>query len=82
LDAWTEHGLAAVDTALMAQNVLLAAESVGLGGVFIGGIRDNPQAFEIARLQNGYSAFRPEQPDAPDHRFRLGGDQFLKLRMP
>ncbi|HPY42545.1 MAG TPA: nitroreductase family protein, partial [Thiolinea sp.] len=25
------------------QNVLLAAESMGLGGVFIGGIRNNPQ---------------------------------------
>ena len=28
---------------LMAQNVLLAAESQGLGGVFIGGIRNDPQ---------------------------------------
>ena len=27
----------------MAQNVLLAAESVGLGGVYIGGIRNDPQ---------------------------------------
>jgi len=26
----------------MAQNVLLAAESVGLGGVYIGGIRNDP----------------------------------------
>jgi len=44
LEGWTEHGLAAVvDVALMAQNVLLAAESVGLGGVFIGGIRNDPQ---------------------------------------
>lgn len=44
LEGWTEHGLAAVvDTALMAQNLLLAAESVGLGGVFIGGIRNDPE---------------------------------------
>ena len=44
LEGWTEHGLAAVvDTTLMAQNVLLAAESLGLGGVFIGGIRNDPQ---------------------------------------
>ncbi len=44
LEGWTEHALAAVvDVALMAQNVLLAAESVGLGGVFIGGIRNAPQ---------------------------------------
>jgi len=43
LEGWTEHGLVAiVDTALFAQNVLLAAESVGLGGVFIGGIRNEP----------------------------------------
>jgi nitroreductase len=44
LEGWTEHSLVAViDTALLAQNVLLAAESVGLGGVFIGGIRNNPR---------------------------------------
>jgi len=44
LEGWTEHSLVAtVDTALFAQNVLLAAESVGLGGVFIGGIRNDPQ---------------------------------------
>lgn len=45
LEGFTEHGLAAVvDVALMAQNLLLAAESQGLGGVFIGGIRNDPQA--------------------------------------
>ena len=44
LEGFTEHSLAAVvDVALMAQNVLLAAESHGLGGVFIGGIRNAPQ---------------------------------------
>ena len=44
LKGYTEHFIAAtVDTALMAQNVLLAAESAKLGGVFIGGIRNNPQ---------------------------------------
>ena len=44
LEGWTEHRLAAVvDVALVAQNVLLAAESVGLGGVYIGGIRNGPQ---------------------------------------
>lgn len=44
LEGFTEHALAAVvDVALMAQNVLLAAESQGLGGVFIGGIRNDPQ---------------------------------------
>lgn len=44
LKGYTEHFIAAtVDTALMSQNVLLAAESAGLGGVFIGGIRNDPQ---------------------------------------
>ncbi len=44
LEGWSEHALAAVvDVALMAQNVLVAAESVGLGGVFIGGIRNAPE---------------------------------------
>ena len=43
LEGYSEHGLAAIiDVALMAQNVLLAAESQGLGGVFIGGIRNEP----------------------------------------
>lgn len=43
LEGWTEHFMAAtIDAALMAQNLLLAAESVGLGGVFIGGIRNDP----------------------------------------
>jgi nitroreductase len=40
--------VAAVDTALAAQNVLLAARSHGLGGVMIGGIRNQPD--EVARL--------------------------------
>ncbi|PWC18671.1 oxygen-insensitive NADPH nitroreductase [Brenneria roseae subsp. roseae] len=30
-----------IDTAIMAQNALVAAESLALGGVFIGGIRNN-----------------------------------------
>ncbi|MCL1127561.1 oxygen-insensitive NADPH nitroreductase [Shewanella surugensis] len=42
---FTEQTLiGAIDAALMAQNALLAAESLGLGGVYIGGIRNNPQA--------------------------------------
>ena len=44
LEGYSEHGLAAiVDVALFAQNVLLAAESEGLGGVYIGGIRNDPR---------------------------------------
>ncbi|GAA0515119.1 nitroreductase NfsA [Tatumella terrea] len=34
--------LGCVDTALMAQNAMVAAESLGLGGVFIGGLRNHP----------------------------------------
>ncbi|MES9940821.1 MAG: oxygen-insensitive NADPH nitroreductase [Candidatus Thiodiazotropha sp. 6PLUC2] len=44
LEGYSEHSLAAViDVALMAQNLILAAESQGLGGVFIGGIRNQPE---------------------------------------
>jgi nitroreductase len=44
LKGYTEHFIAAtVDAALVAQNILLAAESNDLGGVFIGGIRNDPQ---------------------------------------
>ncbi len=44
LEGQAEHFIAAtVDVALMAQNTLLAAESEGLGGVFIGGIRNDPE---------------------------------------
>lgn len=39
---WTEVLLTgAIDVGLFAQNVLLSAESVGLGGVFIGGLRND-----------------------------------------
>lgn len=42
---WTENLLiATVDAALAGQNALLAAESMGLGGVYIGGIRNNIEA--------------------------------------
>lgn len=43
--------VATVDTALMAQNVSVAAESEGLGICYIGGIRNNPQQVsELLRL--------------------------------
>jgi len=61
-----------VDVSLAAQNAMIAAESLGLGGVFIGGIRNNPQA--VCDLLNipkqvtpifgmclGYPAVQPEQ---------------------
>lgn len=41
---WTEQFLAAtVDVGLMAQNVVVAAESSGLGCCYIGGIRNDPE---------------------------------------
>ena len=42
--------LATVDAALAAQNAITAAESLGLGGVYIGGIRNNPS--EICQILN------------------------------
>lgn len=42
--------LAALDTGIAAQNALLAAESLGFGGLFIGGIRNNPEVV-IAELE-------------------------------
>lgn len=36
--------LGCVDTAMLAQNALVAAESLGLGGVYIGGLRNNIDA--------------------------------------
>lgn len=40
--------IATVDAALAAQNATIAAESLGLGAVYIGGVRNNPQ--EISDL--------------------------------
>lgn len=49
---WTEVTLiGAIDVAIFAQNVLAAAESLGLGGVYIGGVRnDIAQASELLDL--------------------------------
>ncbi|QHM70430.1 oxygen-insensitive NADPH nitroreductase [Mixta intestinalis] len=43
--------LGCVDTAIMGQNAMIAAESLGLGGVYIGGIRNNiAQVTELLAL--------------------------------
>lgn len=42
--------LGVVDTAMMAQNALTAAESLGLGGVYIGGLRNNIEAVTELRI--------------------------------
>ncbi|MCB2359874.1 oxygen-insensitive NADPH nitroreductase [Clostridium estertheticum] len=49
--------LATVDASLAAQNALIAAESLGLGGVYIGGIRNNPG--EICKILNIPSGVYP-----------------------
>lgn len=75
---WTEVSLiGAINAGIMAQNVLLAAESLGLGGVYIGCLRnDARQVSELLGLPNfvmplfgmclGYPAqdpmFRPRLP--------------------
>jgi nitroreductase len=46
--------MTALDTALFMQNIALAAESLGLGIVMIGGLRDNPRAvIELLELPHG-----------------------------
>lgn len=63
--------IASVDTAIMAQNVLVAAESMGIGGVYVGAIRNNPQGvsemlhlpkhvFPIFGMSLGYPAEDPQ----------------------
>ncbi|WP_136248340.1 oxygen-insensitive NADPH nitroreductase [Halomonas borealis] len=69
--------VASVDTALMAQNVAVAAESEGLGICYIGGIRNNPQALS-------------ELLELPDHVYPVFGmclgypahDPDIKPRLP
>ena len=83
LEGYAEHFLAAsVDAALMAQNLMLGAESVGLGAVFIGGIRNDPkQVSELLKLpQQVYPVFGLclGWPDAePDLKPRLPVDVIL-----
>lgn len=52
---YTEHFIiATVDVALMAQSLVTAAESVGLGICYIGGIRNNPgPVSELLQLPKG-----------------------------
>jgi len=52
---YTEHFIiATVDVALMAQNIVTAAESEGLGICYIGGIRNNPGAVsDLLRIPKG-----------------------------
>ncbi|MFT5720392.1 MAG: nitroreductase [Motiliproteus sp.] len=63
--------VASIDTALMAQNIAIAAESEGLGLCFIGGIRNNPaeisdllrlpeQVYPVFGMCLGYPEQHPE----------------------
>jgi nitroreductase len=86
---WAEQLLVAtVDTALMAQSLMLGAESVGLGGVFIGGIRNDPDlvsdllhipehAYPVFGMCLGY----PDDDPAPKPRLPVGA-VFHKDRFP
>lgn len=81
---WAEQFVVAtVDTALAGQNCMIAAESTGLGGVFIGGIRNDPQticdlleipdhAYPVFGMCLGY----PDQ--SPDIKPRLPLDLIFK----
>tara|TARA_R110001606_G_scaffold361754_7_gene515389 strand:+ start:310467 stop:311213 length:747 start_codon:yes stop_codon:yes gene_type:complete len=75
---YTEQFITAtVDVSLIAQNAMIGAESLGLGGVFIGGIRNNPE--EVCKLLN-----IPEQV-YPVFGMCLGypeGEQEQKPRLP
>lgn len=64
--------ISTVDVSLVAQNVMIAAESLGLGGVFIGGIRNDPgkvcallnipdQVYPVFGMCLGYPAGEQEQ---------------------
>lgn len=73
-----------IDTALLAQNTMIAAESLGMGGVYIGGIRNNP--VEICNIlsipENAYPVFGmclgyPD--DDPGKKERLPVDVVLKI---
>ncbi|MDR5859919.1 oxygen-insensitive NADPH nitroreductase [Halomonas eurihalina] len=77
--------VASVDTALMAQNVALAAESEGLGICYIGGIRNNPEAIsDLLRLpKHVYPVFGmclgyPNKENFPEVKPRLPVEAILK----
>ncbi|MCW8996082.1 MAG: oxygen-insensitive NADPH nitroreductase [Psychromonas sp.] len=64
--------IATIDVTLAAQNAMIAAESLGLGGVFIGGIRNDPEkvcellkipehVYPVFGMCLGYPDDQPEQ---------------------
>jgi nitroreductase len=83
-EGWAEQFIVAtVDAALLAQNLIIAAESFGMGGVFIGGIRNDPEkvcellqipdkAYPVFGMCLGYPA------QVPDIKPRLPLELILK----
>lgn len=87
--------IAIVDSALVAQNILLGAESLGLGGVMIGAIRNNPaqvcelldipdKVFPLVGICLGYPDTNPMikprfQPELVIHHEHYDDSQFPDL---
>ncbi|TCO79864.1 oxygen-insensitive NADPH nitroreductase [Marinisporobacter balticus] len=84
IEGYTESLImATVDTALVAQNMMIGAEAMGLGGVYIGGLRNDP--YKVCELldipKNVYPVFGmclgyPDQD--PETKPRLPLDVILK----
>lgn len=91
---WTEHTLiGSVDAAIAGQNALVAAESMGLGGVYIGGIRNNPtevsallklptEVFPVFGLCIGYPAESPGVKERLPQPFVLHHEHYTPLDAP
>ncbi|SJM50864.1 NADPH-dependent oxidoreductase [Gulosibacter sp. 10] len=78
-NAYLENTLVGfVDSGISAQNALLAAESLGLGGVFVGSVRNNPLAVaeELGLPEYAFPAFglaigHPDPAEEADTKPRL-----------
>jgi nitroreductase len=87
--------VAAIDASLVAQNILLGAQSLGLGGVMIGAIRNNPasvcellklpeKVFPLVGLCLGWPDTKPMikprfQPELIVHNEQYDDSRFLEL---
>ena len=83
---------ASIDAGIIGQNALLAAQSLGLGGVFIGGIRNNPKpicnllglpayVFPLMGLCLGYPDQNPEKKPRLPKEILIHKDHYQKLDM-
>ncbi len=74
---------AAVDVALFMQNAALAAESLGLGIVMIGGLRDNPrEIIRLLKLPHGVFGIAGMCLGYPAARFGPDGSAKQRPRLP